>query len=473
MIAGAIPGQTTSDVAAGSPLSKISISDVDFDQTETVTVTLSNPANGTLSNTGGGSYDSKTGVYSVTGTDATVSTAVDGLVFTPTPHQVVPGGAVVTTFTIHATDTAGGIITNSATTVTATAVNDDPVISSVVSSQRNPEAATVAPLSKVTISDADFGQTETVTVTLSNPANGALPNFAIGSYDSSSGVYTVTGADAVVSTALDGLVFTPTAHQVAPGGSVATNFTIKATHTAGDSSSDGNTTVTTTAVNNAPQIGGTITGQTVNDNATDQPFAGVTIGDPDFGASVVLTITVTSDGSPSDANGTLAGTGLSKVTTGTYTLAADNPTAVTAALDALLFTPTAHEIAPGGTVTTGITLSAADGIAVSPTANTATSVVTTAINTPPAIIGAVANQGVPYQLPTHPFATVSVVDPDFGAIETATVSLSATGKGTLSNLSGGSYNAATEIYSVIGRFLPTPPHCRRWYSPQSHNQMSM
>ena len=91
-------------------------------------MTLSSAANGTLSNLGGGSYDSATGVYTVTGTDTAVSAAVDGLVFTPTAHQVAPGSSVTTTFTIQATDTAGGTTSNSTTTVWRTAVNDPPVI---------------------------------------------------------------------------------------------------------------------------------------------------------------------------------------------------------------------------------------------------------------------------------------------------------------------------------------------------------
>ena len=73
-------GQTTTDEASLSPFSGVSISDIDFGQTETVTVTLSAAGNGTLSNLAGGSYDATTGVYTVTGSDAAVTAAVDGLV---------------------------------------------------------------------------------------------------------------------------------------------------------------------------------------------------------------------------------------------------------------------------------------------------------------------------------------------------------------------------------------------------------
>src|SRR5208283_1016319 len=159
-----------------------------------------------------------------------------------------------------------------------------------------------------------------------------------------------------VTTALRALIFTPTAHEIAPGGTVTTGMTLSVTDgIVGGPTTDSTTTVIATAVNDAPAIGGTAAGQTVNDNATDQPFSAATISDPDIGAAETVTITLKAGGLASDANGLLSGTGLSKTGTGTYVLTAGTPGAVTTALQALIFTPTAHEIAPGGTVTTGMT----------------------------------------------------------------------------------------------------------------------
>jgi Ca2+-binding RTX toxin-like protein len=73
-----------------------------------------------------------------------------------------------------------------------------------------------------------------------------------------------------------------------------------------------------------------------------------------------------------------------------------------------------------------------------------------ALLTAPVIAGTVANQGVPNEAPSHPFATVTETDPGLGAIDTVTVTLSAPGNGTLSNLSTGSYDASTGVYSVTG-----------------------
>jgi hypothetical protein len=464
VISGAVGGQTVTDETTLSPFSGVSISDVDFGQTETVTVTLSNHLNGVLSNLGGGSYDGSTGVYTVTGSDAAVTTALDGLVFTPTAHQVVPGGSVATTFTIGVTDTAGGTGSNTTTTVVATAVNDAPVISGAVGGQTVSDEATLSPLSGESFSDVDFGQTETVTVTLSNHLNGVLSNLGGGSYDGSTGVYSVTGSDAAVTTAVDGLVFTPTAHQVVPGASVTTTFTIGITDTAGGTSSNSTTTVAATAVNDVPVIAGTVGGQTVTDETTVSPLSGVSIGDVDFGQTETVTVTLSNH-----LNGVLSnlGDGSYDGSTGVYTVTGSDA-AVTTALDGLVFTPTAHQVVPGGSVATTFTIGVTDtagGIS----SDSLTTIVSTAVNDPPTITLPPVNTGVPNETGNTPFADLVIADPDVGHIDTVTVTLSDAAGGTLSNLGGGTYDSLAGVYSVTGTadavtaalqglaFTPAPP----------------
>jgi hypothetical protein len=83
-----VPGLTLEDV--GNP-------------SMTLMVALSSVANGVLSNLDGGTYNVLTGIYAVTGT-AAVTTALDGLVFTPTISDAPLGSTKTTTFTIVVND---------------------------------------------------------------------------------------------------------------------------------------------------------------------------------------------------------------------------------------------------------------------------------------------------------------------------------------------------------------------------------
>ena len=117
--------------------------------------------------------------------------------------------------------------------------------------------------------------------------------------------------------------------------------------------------------NVAPVFSGLVSGQTGLDFFSTHPFATATISDADQGVQDSITIVLDgSNGLATDANGTLSGTGLTKIGVGTYTLAAASPAALTAELQGLLFTPTRGEVGPGQHVTTTFKLTAsqtADG----------------------------------------------------------------------------------------------------------------
>jgi len=348
-------------------------------------------------------------------------------------------------------------------------VNDAPAITGTSSGQAVDDDATDHPFSAATIGDPDFGASETVTITLkvsglASDANGVLSGGGV--TRTSTGTYTLSGTPADVTTALQALTFTPAAHEIAPGGTVTTGMTLSvADGIAGSPTTDVTTTVIATAVNDPPSIADTTAGQTVYDNATLHPFAETTIGDPDFGASETVTITLKASGLASDANGVLSGTGVTKSGTGTYTLTG-TPSAVTTALQALTFTPTAHQIAPGGTVTTGMTLSVTDGIVGSPTTDATTTVIATMVNDPPAITGTMAGQAVTDEATLTPFSTVAISDVDFGQTETVTVTLSADANGTLFSGKGGSYDSKAGSTPSPDRMRSSAPRSTPWCSRQ-------
>ena len=219
---------------------------------------------------------------------------------------------------------------------------------------------------------------------------------------------------------------------------------------------------TTTVINTdpavAPTIGGTVAGQTTTSEAPVHPFAGVTISDPNAGASDTLTITLSNNG----ATGTLSGSGLSGGTNGVYTLAAASAATLSSELQQLVFTPTAG--APGSNTTTTFTLSDLSSADATPTVNSTTTVINTDPAVAPSIGGTVAGQTTTSEAPVHPFAGVTISDPNAGASDTLTITLSNNGAtGTLS----GSGLAAGPTASTPWRRRPLPPSaasCSSWCS---------
>ena len=439
-ITGAVANQAAAPTATIVPFANVLIADLNLGQTETVTVTLSSAANGTLSNLGGGTYAN--GVYTVSGSAAAVSTALQGLVFSPTPRQMAPGRSVTTVFTITDTDTARASASNATTSVIATAGTLAPTIGGSVRGQTVTSPGSIAPFSGVVIGDLNFGQTETVTVTLSSAANGTLTNLGGGSYNAATGVYTIAGSALAVTTAVDGLIFIPKPTQVPPGQTVTTGFTISDTDTASAQTIDTATTVIATAGTVAPTIAGTIARQAMTAPATIKPFTGVVIGDLNFGQTETVTVTLSSA-----ANGTLTNLGGGTYANGVYTVSG-SAAAVSTALQGLVFNPTPQQVAPGQSVTTAFTIADTDTASAS-TSNGTTSVIATAGTLLPTITGTAASQTVAAAGTITPFLGVVIGDLNFGQIETLTVSLSGA-NGTLTNLGNFHYDAVSGIYTDIG-----------------------
>ena len=191
-----------------------------------------------------------------------------------------------------------------------------------------------------------------------------------------------------------------------------------------------------------PLITHAMPGQPTTDERTILPFASVHITDPNPEPTDQVVVTLTDVyGVPTDADGTLSGSGLAKIGTGTYDVAGTNPATVQTELESLVFTPTTHQVAPGTRVATNFTI--ADTYDPNQTVtNNSTSVVATAVNDAPAISGTHTTQDAG---PTavNPFTGVTVSDPDIGVVDSLTIRLS----GAVGTLTGSGLTGAGTSYS--------------------------
>jgi len=241
-----------------------------------------------------------------------------------------------------------------------------------------------APFAAVSVVDPDVGAVETATVTLSaSPFGGAsdlngtlslagpVAGVSLTETAAGSGVYDLSaGAPAAISAAIDALKFTPTYN--------ASGFTITYM-TLAVSDGTATTTASTSTLDGAPIIAGTVAGQTTLDTRPIAPFAHVALTDsPEFsGDTLTITETDATSGVTGDVNGRLSGVGLTETAAGSgvYTTSTATPAALTAIIDALIFTPTAHQGAAGSTVTTDFLINVFNGATTS--GNNTTSVVAT------------------------------------------------------------------------------------------------
>jgi Ca2+-binding RTX toxin-like protein len=318
--------------------------------------------------------------------------------------------------------------------VITTAVNDAPAIGGLAASTTTSDETTVKPFTGFTISDPDnqSGVVETVTITLGN-GGGTLSG---GGIIANAGVYTLTDTLANIATDMAGIIFTPTAHEMAPGATLTTSFGVSVAQISNGTTATSSsiaTSVITTAVNDAPAIGGLAASTTTSDETTVKPFTGFTISDPDIQTGVTETVTIT----PSNSGGTLSGAGLI-ASGGAYTLSA--PLAnIASDMAGLIFTPTAHEVAPGATLTTNFAISVAqisNGTTATST-GAVTSVITTAVNDAPTITGTQSGLATTDESTIHPFATVAIADVDtIGVTETVTITLTSAGTLTPTDANG-------------------------------------
>ena len=429
-ITGTVAGQPTTSEAPVHPFSAVTIADPNTGATDTLTITLSG-VGGTLS--GSGLISDGGGVYTLAGSATTITTELEALAFTPTAGS--PGTSSTTTFALSDLSSAYATATvNTTTTVVDTDPALAPAITGTVAGQPTTSEAPVHPFSAVTIADPNTGATDTLTITLSG-VGGTLSGSGL--ISDGGGVYTLAGSATTITTELEALAFTPTAGS--PGTSSTTTFALSDLSSAyATATVNTTTTVVDTDPALAPAITGTVAGQPTTSEAPVHPFSAVTIADPNTGATDTLTITL------SGVGGTLSGSGLISDGGGVYTLAG-SATTITTELEALAFTPTAGS--PGTSSTTTFALSDLSSAYATATVNTTTTVVDTDPALAPAITGTVAGQPTTSEAPVHPFSAVTIADPNTGATDTLTITLSGVG-GTLSG--SGLISDGGGVYTLAG-----------------------
>ena len=429
------PGNTTTFTGGGAPVAADAVTLTDYTSATlagaTVSVTGGFLSGDTLGFNGQngitGSYNGSTGVLTLSGTSsvAQYQAALRSVTFgfSPTNGNPTAGGDTSRTLSVIVSD---GTVSSAAATSTLNVVHAPPTVSagSTVTFTRgdgspvatDPAGALTAPDSGGTIASATVSITAGFAsgdVLASNAANGITS-----AYNATTGVLSLSGTAtaAQYQAAIDGVTFSTS--------NTATIGNRTLSYVANDGTA--NSTVATSTVTVAvptPAITGAAADQAVSDEATISPFAAIGVTDT-AGETDSATITLSNAGTATDGDGTLSSPGaiLTTTGTGTYTLAAATPATLASELQALVFTPTAHQVAAGSTVTTAFNLTVADTGGGAAT-NTATSVVATAVADAPTIAGTVGNQLTTDQAAVQPFSGVTIGEVDNGAMPTVTIVL--------------------------------------------------
>jgi hypothetical protein len=165
------------------------------------------------------------------------------------------------------------------------------------------------------------------------------------------------------------------------------------------------------------------------------PFSGVTVTDANPNATDKLTIALT--------GGSLAGTGLT-LANGVYTLAG-TAAAITAQLDALVFTPNKGAI--GSQATTTFTLSDMSSAYAASVSNATITVIDIDPGVLPTITGTKTGLTTTSEAAVTPFTGVVLADANSGATDVLTITLSG-GGGTL--LGGKGLSLSNGVYTLSG-----------------------
>lgn len=482
-IGGAVSNQAVNDNATISPFSALTVTDPDTQAMSAIVRIQDGNVRGDFTGASsagwtrtvvGNHIDYSRTFASGANIGATVQAAIRALVFDPRENAITPGATETTTFTVTVTDGVASPVSNSATSVITTSVNNSPAIAVAntpfsISDNISSIDVFAAAHMNLTVTDADT-QSMSAIVRINNGT-------VRGDFTSGTGGWTrtVSGNDiqyartfaaganigATVQSAIWALSFTPRENVIKPGTTEATNFTVIVADGVAAPVTNSLATLNVQSANDNETLGGAAN-VAVNDNATINPLSNLTVTDPDFQeGSVKVTI----------LNGVFRGDFTSASTTGwtRTTLGNDisyfkyfNPGAnvgatLESAARALVFQPRQNAIAPGTIELTDFQVVVSDGIG-TPVSNVGnlTRLSTTSVNNAPSIGGAVASQTMLDFDTILPFSSLTVTDPDTQAANARVTIINGVARGDFTNGIGAGWTRTFNGNDIVYTRVFTP-----------------
>ncbi|WP_229738472.1 beta strand repeat-containing protein, partial [Parapedobacter pyrenivorans] len=384
-------GSPVNGVVSGTLVSTLvgGISDPDTDALQGIAIVAADAANGSwwFSTDGGDSW-SVLGTPAATTARLLAADAAARIHFQPGANW---NGTLASALTIRAWDRSAGsnggqaniaVVGSGGTTPFSTAmvtvsltvnpVADPPTATNMTQTKSTIEDSGTIALDDIVVTDPDAGETVPATLTLSDAAAGTLSTGTYGSatstFNTGTGVWTVTGSVADVNAALAAVAFTPSIDY-------DQNFTITTSvrDVAGTGPADGTISVTVTAVNDAPVITAPATIAVTED--VPAVLTGISFADVDAGSGTITVTFSVPSGTPSATGGggvIVGGTASALTLTGTIAninayIAASNVT-YTTALNAIGDVTLTVDINDNGNTGTGGAQSASETVTLQVTA---------------------------------------------------------------------------------------------------------
>jgi hypothetical protein len=302
-------------------------------------------------------------------------------------------------------------------------------------------------LNDIVVTDADDGETITATLTLSNPAAGALSTGTFGSatstFNAGTGVWTVTGSVADVNAALAAAALTPSANN-----DQSFTITTRIRDAAGTGPADGTISVTVTGVNDAPTATNLTQTKTATEGGSAVALDDIVVTDVDSGDTVTASLTLSNPTAGALSTGTFgSATSTFNAGTGVWTVTG-SVADVNAALAAVAMTPSANND-QNFTIASRIRDAAGTG-----PADGTISVTVTGVNDAPTATNLTQAKTATEGGSAVALDDIVITDIDSGETVTATLTLSNPAAGMLSTGTFGSatstFNAGTGVWTVTG-----------------------